>query len=254
MGLAYRRAGQGPILVLVHGYLGGSAQWQDQFSAFSRSHDVIAPDLPGFGQSKALSGPARIADFADAVMACLAELEVGRFTLLGHSMGGMIVQEIAARHGDRLDGLVLYGTGPIGLMPDRFEPIETSMARLKTEGVAATADRISATWFREGKDAHGYGLTREIARMANPEAARNALLAMRDWDGRDALTSLRMRCRIIWGDQDRSYRWPQIAQLWTSIPKAQLAVIPEASHAAHLEKPTVFQTLLEDFLRATRLP
>lgn len=254
MGLAYRRAGQGPVLVLVHGYLGASAQWQDQFAGFSGSHDVIAPDLPGFGQSNSSPGPERIADFADAVMACLAELGVTRFTLLGHSMGGMIVQDIAARYGDRLDGLVLYGTGPLGLMPDRFEPIETSMARLETEGVAATADRISATWFREGKDAQGYGLTREIARMANPEAARNALLAMRDWDGRAALTSLRMPCRIIWGDQDRSYRWPQVSQLWADIPRAELAVIPGASHAAHLEKPLIFHSMLEDFLRATRLP
>ncbi len=250
MALALRRAGCGPVLVLVHGYLGGSAQWQDQIAAFRDTHDVIAPDLPGFGQSNRLPGPAQIADFAQAVMACLTELGVARFMLLGHSMGGMIVQEIAARHGERLDGLVLYGTGPLGLMPDRFEPIETSMTRLKAEGVAATADRISATWFVDGQEAQGYGLTRDIARLANPEAARNALAAMRDWDGRAALQALRMPCRIIWGDRDRSYRWPQVSELWTGIPKADLAVIPGASHVAHLEKPEIFEALVKDFLRS----
>ncbi len=249
MTLSLRRAGSGQVLVLVHGYLGGSAQWQDQLAGFRSSHDVIAPDLPGFGQSSDLPGPSRIADFADAVMACLSELGVERFTLLGHSMGGMIVQEIAARHGNRLDGLVLYGTGPLGLMPDRFEPIETSMARLDDEGVAATADRISATWFVGGEEARGYPLTRDIARMADPLAARNALFAMRDWDGRGALQSLRVPCRIIWGDRDRSYRWPQVSHLWTHIPHAELAVIPGASHAAHLEKPMIFQSMLADFLR-----
>lgn len=248
MELPYRRAGSGKPLVLVHGYLGGSAQWQGQMAAFAATHDVIAPDLPGFGQAAALPGPARIADFASAVMGCIDGLGVGNFTLLGHSMGGMIVQEIAARHGDRIDALVLYGTGPLGLMPDRFEPIETSMARLNADGVADTADRISATWFRDGADAAGYIPTRDIARTANPHAASNALIAMRDWDGRAALEQLRMRCRIIWGDHDRSYRWPQVETLWQGIKGSDLGVIPGASHAAHMEKPALFNAMVQDFL------
>jgi pimeloyl-ACP methyl ester carboxylesterase len=248
MALPYLRAGCGKPLVLVHGYLGGSAQWQTQIDAFAATHDVIAPDLPGFGQAAHLLGPARIEDFADAVMHCLQALGIGRFSLLGHSMGGMIVQDIAKRHADRLEGLVLYGTGPLGLMPDRFEPIETSMARLERDGVQATADRISATWFRDGTAAHGYPATRDIARLAHPQAARNALLAMRDWDGRAALSQIDVPCRIIWGDQDRSYRWPQVHALWTGIPKAGLSTIAGASHAAHAEKPVLFNAIVQDFL------
>lgn len=204
MELPFLRKGSGKPLVLVHGYLGGSALWADQIAAFAASHDVIAPDLPGFGAAAALPGPNRISDFADAVMRCVDRLGVGRFTLLGHSMGGMIVQDITARHADRIDGLVLYGTGPLGLMPDRFESVETSMARLEAEGLHATADRISATWFRDGASGQGYVPTRDIARLANPIAALNALVAMRDWDGRGALKVLPRRSRIIWGDQDRS--------------------------------------------------
>ncbi len=249
MTLPYLRAGAGTPLVLVHGYLGASAQWQDQLAAFARTHDVIAPDLPGFGQATAHPGPTRIADFASAVMACVDGLGVGNFVLMGHSMGGMIVQEMAARHMDRIDALLLYGTGPLGLMPDRFEPIETSMARLEADGVVATADRISATWFRDGAAAPGYLPTRGFARMAHPTAAHNALIAMRDWDGRAALTQLSMRCRILWGDQDRSYRWPQISALWNGIPGAELSVIAGASHAAHMEKPKLFNAIVQDFLR-----
>jgi pimeloyl-ACP methyl ester carboxylesterase len=226
MDLPFRRAGAGQPLVLVHGYLGGSAQWQDQLAAFADSHDVIAPDLPGFGQAAHLPGPARIADFAAAVICCLDGLGIDRFSLLGHSMGGMIVQEMAAAHGNRIEALVLYGTGPLGLMPNRFEPIETSMARLATDGRA----------------------TRDIARLAHPDAAANALLAMRDWDGRNALARLKMPCRILWGDQDRSYKWPQVETLWTGITGAELAVIPGASHAAHMEKPALFNALVQDFL------
>lgn len=249
MDLPYLRTGSGDPLVLVHGYLGGSAQWQGQLAAFAKTHDVIAPDLPGFGQAAALSGPTLIADFATAVMGCIDRLGVGSFKLLGHSMGGMIVQEIAARHGSRIDALVLYGTGPLGLMPDRFEPIETSITRLDADGVEATADRISATWFRDGTAAPSYVATRDIARLAHPDAARNALIAMRDWDGRDALKQLRMRCRILWGDQDRSYRWSQVSALWNGISGVELAVIPGASHAVHVEKPMLFNAIVQDFLR-----
>lgn len=244
------RAGSGPPLVLVHGYLGGSAQWQDQLGAFAATHDVIAPDLPGFGAAAALPGPASIAGFAEAVTGCLDRLGIGRFALLGHSMGGMIVQEMAARLGDRIERLVLYGTGPLGRMPDRFEPLETSMARLAADGVAATADRICATWFVEEDRAPGYLLARDIGRRANPDAARNALGAMRDWDGRAALAQLRMPCRILWGDRDRSYRWSQVAALWQGIPGAGLGVVPGTSHAVHLEKPGLFNDLLQDFLPA----
>ncbi len=248
MGLPYLRAGSGRPLVLVHGYLGGSAQWQAQIDAFKSTHDVIAPDLPGFGQAADQPGPSSIASFAAAVMQCINDLGIDRFSLLGHSMGGMIVQQIAAQHGARLNALVLYGTGPLGLMPNRFEPIETSMARLAADGVQATADRISATWFRDGAQGTGYTPTRNIARRANPGAAQNALIAMRDWDGRAELSRFDMPCRIIWGDQDRSYRWPQVETLWQGISGAELGIIPGASHAAHMEKPGLFNAMVQDFL------
>lgn len=248
MDLPYLRSGSGPPLVLVHGYLGGSGQWEDQLAAFATTHDVIAPGLPGFGAAASLPGLESIAGFADAVIERLDRLGIGRFALLGHSMGGMVVQEMAARLGDRVERLVLYGTGPLGRMPDRFEPLEASMDRLAAEGVAATADRIAATWFCEGHRAPGYTVARDIGRLASAGAARNALYAMRDWDGRDRLEGLRLPCRILWGDRDRSYRWRQVASLWEGIAGAELGVIPGASHAAHLEKPDIFNAMLRDFL------
>jgi pimeloyl-ACP methyl ester carboxylesterase len=57
-----------------------------------------------------------------------------------------------------------------------------------------------------------------------------------------------MPTRILWGDQDRSYRWPQVAALWQGIPGAGLGVIPGASHAIHMEKPEIFNSMVRDFL------
>ncbi len=246
--LPHRRAGNGPPLVLVHGYLGGSAQWEAEIAHFSDRYDVIAPDLPGFGDACAKFGCDSIGAMADSVLVNLDRLGIGQFILLGHSMGGMIAQEMAAKATSRIDKLILYGTGPLGLMPDRFEPIKLSRERLCADGVERTIARIGATWFRKGDAAAGFPLVREIGARANPQAALAALDAMAEWDGRPALKRLEMPTLVIWGHDDRSYRWPQVETLWKNLPNATLSVIPGASHAAHLEKPRLFHAILDDFL------
>lgn len=246
--LPHRRAGDGPPLVLVHGYLGGSAQWDAEIAQFSDRFDVIAPDLPGFGEASDRPGCATIREMAQSVLTLLDELGIGDFILLGHSMGGMIAQEIAAKAGGRVAKLVLYGTGPLGLMPDRFEPIKLSRERLSADGVKKTSERIGATWFRKGDADPKFPLVRQIGAQANPEAALVALDAMAEWDGRPVLPSLGMPTLVVWGHDDRSYRWPQVEALWKNLPNATLSVIPGASHAAHLEKPKLFQAIIEDFL------
>jgi pimeloyl-ACP methyl ester carboxylesterase len=74
---------------------------------------------------------------------------------------------------------------------------------------------------------------------------------MADWDGRGGLKNLTMPTLVVWGDADRSYRWPQVESLWTGLPDVRLSVIPGTAHAAHLEKPKLFHSLVEDFLSET---
>ncbi len=246
--LPYLRAGQGPALVLVHGYLGGADQWAAEIDRFSHDHDVIAPNLPGFGAASDLPGHDTIGAMAQSLLDLLDHLQVRSFTLLGHSMGGMIAQEMASRRRHSVEKLILYGTGPIGRMPDRFEPLATSRSRLMEDGVPETIARIGATWFKSGHCAPGYANVVEIGKKASPQAAMAALDAMAVWDGRDALHSLDMPTLVIWGDSDRSYRWPQVEKLWQDISDADLCVVPSASHAVHLEKPELFQKLVSDFV------
>lgn len=246
--LPYRRAGTGEPLVLVHGYLGGSGQWEREIDHFSQGFDVIAPDLPGYGDASGLPALDRIEDMAEAVIGLIDRLGIERFVLLGHSMGGMIAQEIAARIAPRITRLVLYGTGPLGLMPDRFESIERSKERLRAEGVACTARRIAATWFRNAEAGRGFELVAGIGARASDQAAVMGLDAMAHWDGRGALEKLAMPVLVVWGDSDKSYRWPQVETLWRTLSDARLSVISGAAHAAHLEKPHLFHAILDDFL------
>lgn len=235
-------------VVMVHGYLGGSAQWSDLEAALDDRFTLVALDLPGFGRASGHTAPATIAGFAEHVIADLDARGIERCVLVGHSMGGMIAQEVASRIPQRLDRLVLYGTGPLGSMPERFEPLEVSLDRLLQDGVAKTARRIAATWLLRGEEHPGFEALSTIGAQADGEAARIALNAMAKWDGRASLPLLTMPSLIVWGDEDRSYRWRQVEYLWTHLPAASLAVIPGASHAAHVEKPELFRLILEDFL------
>ncbi|MBT8433473.1 MAG: alpha/beta hydrolase [Gammaproteobacteria bacterium] len=235
-------------LVLVHGYLGGSPQWAHQAQVFSPHFEVITPDLPGFGLNNETESPDTIRGLATYVLDELEQLGINDFHLLGHSMGGMIVQEMAALAPARIDRLVLYGTGPVGSMPGRFETIEESRRRLNDEGVEASGRRIAATWFLHGQGAKQYHVCADLAVKASLQAALAGLSAMSAWSGIESLPGIAAPTLVLWGDGDRAYQWSQAEQLWRGIAGARLAVVPGCSHAVHLEKPHLFNALLANFL------
>jgi pimeloyl-ACP methyl ester carboxylesterase len=235
-------------LVLVHGFMGGSAQWAGEVAGLSDIREVIAVDLPGFGAKNHLAAINTIDGFADCVIAELDDRGVQDFDLLGHSMGGMIVQEVARKVPDRIRKLVLYATGAKGVLPGRFETIAESKRRAQSDGAQATARRIAATWFLKREDAPAYAGCAAIAQRASLAAILAGLDAMQDWSGEAALADLPRETLVLWGDCDRTYAWEQTALLWQTIPEARLAVVPGCAHAAHLEKPALFAALLRDYL------
>ena len=235
-------------LVFVHGFLGGGAQWADQLRIFGEQYRIISPDLPGFGARNQQTTPETIRGLAINVLNQLDELDVQNFHLVGHSMGGMIVQEMIAQAPARVDKLVLYGTGREGLMPGRFETIDKSRQAVREQGVEKTGRRIAATWFKGGESGRGYELCAGLAMQASEQAALAGLSAMEAWSGVKALTNIKSPTLVLWGDGDRAYLWPQPEKLWRQIPAAQLAVIPGCAHAVHLEKPQLFNAVLSDFL------
>ena len=249
--LIFERGGSGFPLVLVHGYLAGAGIWREQFEFFQGRFDVLAPNLPGFGDSAHLTAPDTIPDFAEQVLEGLEAQGVERFHLLGHSMGGMIVQSMAARAPRRVTSLVCYGTGPVGALPDRFETIETSRQRLKTDGMEKTVRRIAATWFLDGDASEGYEACVDLGLQASMQAALASLSAWETWDGRGDLSAIEADTLVVWGDRDRSYGWSQPEALWRGIANSSLAVVPGCAHNVHMEKSHLFNSIIGDFLPAT---
>lgn len=246
--IVFERSGLGFPLVFVHGYLAGAEIWRSQIDYFKQKFDVIVPNLPGFGQSAALEAPNTIIGFAQNLLDELLDMGVERFHLVGHSMGGMIVQTMAAIAPDRIDHLVCYGTGPMGVMPDRFETIAQSRQRILKDGMSTTVKRIAATWFLRGQDAPGYQPCVDLGEKASMQAALASLDAWENWEGRSQLGNIQSPTLVIWGDQDRSYGWDQPEALWHGIASCSLAVVPGCAHNVHMEKPNIFNMILGDFL------
>lgn len=234
-------------LVLVHGFMGGSDQWALQMPLANRRR-LIGLDLPGFGRNAGLKPLNTINGFADWMFAELTHRGIDRFDLLGHSMGGMIVQEMMRLAPGRVEKLVLYGTGPTGLLPGRFETIGTSIKRARTDGPRSTARRIAATWFLTGDRATEYPACARIAEKSTLPAIIAGLEAMQNWSGHDHLPHISTPTLVLWGDGDRTYPWSQVEKLWHGIAASRLAVVPACAHAVHLEQPGLFNQLVEIFL------
>jgi pimeloyl-ACP methyl ester carboxylesterase len=241
--------GSGTPLVLVHGFLGSSDMWSPQVNFFKDDFRVIVPALPGFGKSNKIKSCNSIEGMAEAILRLLEKKRIKKFNLLGHSMGGMIVQEIAKLAGDKILKLICYGTGPRGNIPGRFETIDQSREKLKINGLKNTAYRIAKTWFIEQEKAKYFYLCEEAGKQTSLEAADNGLIAMKNWDGVKNLQYIKNETLIVWGDQDKAYNFNQVETLSDNIINSNLRIVKGSSHNVHLEKPDEFNKIVKKFLK-----
>jgi len=241
--------GSGTPLVLVHGFLGSSDMWSPQVNFFKDDFRVIAPALPGFGKSNELNSCDSIECMAIAILDLLEKKKIKNFNLLGHSMGGMIAQEITKLAGDKILKLICYGTGPRGNIPGRFETIDQSREKLKINGLKVTAHRIAKTWFIEEDKSKYFYLCDEAGKQTSIEATDNGLIAMKNWNGIENLKNIKNKTLIIWGDQDKAYNFNQVETLNNNILNSDLKIIKGCSHNVHLEKPEKFNVIVKKFLK-----
>ena len=241
--------GRGTPLVLIHGFLGSSDMWAPQLNFFKDNFRVIAPALPGFGKSNTSDSCDSIECMAKVILNLLEQKKINNFNLLGHSMGGMIVQEMTKLAGKKILKLICYGTGSKGNIPGRFETIDQSREKLKINGLKDTAYRIAKTWFIEEEKAKYFYLCDEAGKQTSLEAADNGLVAMKNWSGVNNLKNIKNKTLIVWGEKDKAYNFDQVATLNNNIHNSDLKIIKNSSHNAHLEKLDEFNTIIVEFLK-----
>jgi len=240
--------GKGFPFVFVHGYLGSSKMWNFQKEFFSKHYRVIIPALPGFGESHNVKSLDSINKMAREIIDLLDQKNIDKFNLIGHSMGGMIVQEITKLIGNRVNKLICFATGSIGEIPGRFETIDETREKLKKDGTEVSFSRVPKKWFVKGDKDKNYFLCKNAVKDVSLEAADNALLAMKNWRGKEDLKNIKNETLIIWGDKDTSYNFDQVDTLKKNIKNSRLEIFKDCAHNVHLEQPDQFNNLVQKFI------
>jgi pimeloyl-ACP methyl ester carboxylesterase len=259
--LAVAEAGAGgrPLL-LLHGFTGAKEDFADWLEPLAvAGWHVVAPDLRGHGSS---AKPARedaysIDRFAEDVLGLADALGWDRFTLLGHSMGGMIAQEVALRVPRRLDALILMDTssGPVGIDPAM---LEAALHVVRSRGMDALADLLVGrpgpldTPASRRVLAERPGFAEESERKLRAcSPAMYAAMATEITgraDGLSRLADLEVPTLVLVGEQDEPFLEPS-RRLRDTIPGARLVVIPDAGHSPQFEAPEAWWAALTTFLR-----
>jgi len=253
--LAAHVTGDGPGLVLLHGFTGSAAAWGAHLGAFATGRRVIAVDLPGHGGSPAPDGG--LWDVADAVATTVARCGVDRADWLGYSLGGRVAMHVALRHPDRIDRLVLESASPglddAAARTARAADDDALADTLERDGLTAFVDRwlaqpLFASQARLPAPVRAAERARRLA--ASPAGLAAALRAMSV--GRQEpllawLAHVRRPTLLLAGADDAAYR-AHAARMAAVLPDARIVVVPAAGHTTHLENPAAFRAAVDVFL------
>ena len=265
--VGYRMAGEGPAVLLIHGMAGSSETWRAVMPRLSRTHQVIAPDLLGHGESAKPLGDYSLGAFASGLRDLLGVLGVPRVTVVGQSLGGGVAMQLAYQHPELVERLVLVGSGGLG------REVSWILRALTLPGVEFLMPAFFPTFVRDAGDAvsrfvagHGWR-SPHIAEMwrayssltgvENRHAFVRTLRAVIDPGGQSVsakdrlyLTSA-MPTMIVWGDQDPIIPVSHAYAAHEAMPGSRLEIMEGVGHFAHIERPEQFTDLLLDFLETT---
>lgn len=252
--LAVSVAGQGPLVLMVHGMGGDRHAWRAQVEALRHRYTAVSVDLRGYGDSGDIEGPLDFhRDFGADVLAVLDHFHAPRAHLVGLSMGSRVVRSLALRHPARVASLVLANSSP------GFDAMSAD------EVDRFIADRSAA--FQDGRVPAGFGMDQARA-MCAPDASAQAVRAAAEamqrirlknylavlaastrQDRGDRLEQIACPTLVITSDQDRVYPEPVTRALLERIPAVAHARIERAGHLSNLEQPEAFNQALLAFLR-----
>jgi pimeloyl-ACP methyl ester carboxylesterase len=257
--IRYLDIGQGPSVLLVHGLGATWRTWVRNIEPLAANHRVIAVDLPGFGRSERLDGRVGMNRLGDALADLLDWLDISAATVIGHSMGGLVVERLALDHARRVSALGLVCTGGIPfsavtralfvssmlgvnlLLRDRFRrsvvlgipPVRDLMIRGLVADPRSLTPALANELFR-GVGSPGYG---------------SSLVAGTGEDFRAELSSISCPTVVLAGGRDRLAPKSFAVELSDRIPGGRLEIWDDVGHCPMLEQPERFNELVSGLAR-----
>lgn len=251
--ITYERQGDGPPLLLLHGYVGDSRTWRPQIDALSDEFTVVAWDAPGFGGSSDPPETFQLADYADHLAAFVHALGLERPSVAGLSFGGGLAIELYRRHPSIPRTLVLASAyaGWAGSLPD--DEVELRLHQALRLADLPTGDFVGTlipTMFTPSTPAEvvdGFAVTMT---GTHPDGLRVTARAFAEADLREALPSIDVPTLLVHGDEDVRAPLSVAEDLHARIPASKLVVVPGAGHIVNLEAPERFNSEVRTFLHS----
>jgi 3-oxoadipate enol-lactonase len=250
---AFEEAGpaDGTPLVFLHGIGGAARAWRPQLRAFGDRFRALAWDMPGYGGSAPLAWVS-IAALAAALRDFLGAIGVRAPILVGHSIGGMIVQQALADDARIASAVVLAQTSPAFGKADGDWQQAFLAARVGPLDRGETMASLAPTLVRDliGDDPDPAGMTLARDCMASvPEATYRAMMtALLGFDLRAVLARIAVPTLVLSGSKDSNAPAPMMAKMAGFIPNARYVELPGVGHLAGLERPAAFNAAIEEFL------
>jgi pimeloyl-ACP methyl ester carboxylesterase len=267
---AYRIAGSGPAILLIHGIGDNSTTWSSVQSTLAQRFTVIAPDLLGHGKSDKPRADYSVAAYANGMRDLLSVLDIERVTVVGHSLGGGVAMQFAYQFPQLVDRLILVGAG--GVTKDVNFALRIASLPMGTEVLAVlrlplvlpavqVAGRVAGLAI--GRTSLGRDLPemlrilRDLPEPTASSAFARTLRAVVDWRGQ--VVTMLDRCyltesvpvQLIWGSHDSVIPVSHAQLAHAAMPGSQLEIFNESGHFPFHDDPDRFVEVVERFIGST---
>jgi pimeloyl-ACP methyl ester carboxylesterase len=267
--IAYRTTGEGPVVVLIHGMAGSSATWEAAIPGLAKHFRVVAPDLPGHGESaKPDDGDYSLGSLASSVRDVMVALGHARATIVGQSLGGGVAMQLAYQFPERCERLVLVGSGGLGR---EVSPMLRALAMPGVEylfpvvfsSIGRDAGRSILGAFRKvglRPSAYLNEIWRSYESLTDPPTRAAFARTLRSVVGpggqsvsaHDRLPmAAEVPTLIVWGSADAIIPASHAHDTHELLPSSRVEIFDGVGHFPHCEAPARFVETLTDFISTT---
>jgi pimeloyl-ACP methyl ester carboxylesterase len=249
--VTFRAAGEGPPIVLLHGFLCDSRVWRTQLAGLADAFRLIAWDSPGAGGSDDPAANFTIADWAAALGAFLDRLGISEASIVGLSWGGLLAQELYRVRTRLVRRLVLADTYAGWRGSFDAAVAAQRLARCERESFLPP-DGFVPLWvphefFTPNAPTELVEEMRKVVSTFHPRGFRLMARSLAESDMNDLLPRIQVPTLLLWGADDLRSPIPVAERFVDAIPNAELKVIPRAGHVSNMEQPEMFNEHLRRF-------